>query len=276
MNYDAYLEKYEIQQPQLLLQKTRKRLYTGLYHNKESVIKIATDIQGLQNELAALSFFKKIAPKHIPELYLHEKSILIMERIFPGKTLAQIYSFDDMQSMEVFCQSIEFLHKPFFFEFQGQFQSLEEVLSVFQGDSRGIPDQYFNLAKVVAQELLATTKEQVLLHGDLYHDNILYDDKDRWVVIDPKGVVGDPVYDLVVALSAPLSQLMKLKNPKVIIEERIAFVAKRLSYSEDRIRKWLFVRSVLSWLWALEDNEPEEWIGYFSTLAALFQDVVNL
>ncbi len=271
MNYDECFQKYEIQFPQLLLQKTRKRLYSGLYQKKPVVIKIATDVAGLRQEVDALLYFKMIAPKNIPTVFLYENNILIMERIFPGTTLKQLYAFDDLESMEVLCKSIEVLHAPFSSEIQQQFKTLHQFITRLQGDSWGIADEYLESAYKTAQWLLKMTDQSVLLHGDLYHDNILYSDKGEWVVIDPKGVVGDPVYDLVTALFSPLPELLQHKNAKNIIEERIVFVAQRLSYSADRIRKWLYVKSVLSWLWALEDNESEEWIHYFATVAQMFK-----
>ncbi|WP_373298360.1 aminoglycoside phosphotransferase family protein [Paludibacterium paludis] len=29
-----------------------------------------------------------------------------------------------------------------------------------------------------------------LLHGDLHHDNVLFDSSHGWLAIDPKGVIG--------------------------------------------------------------------------------------
>lgn len=271
MNYDECLVKYEIQSPQLLLQKIRKRLYSGLYQNKPVVIKIVTDVEGLRQEVDALLYFKMIAPKNIPTVFLHENNVLIMECIFPGTILKNEYALDDLRSMEVLCRSIQLLHVPYAHTFQQHFQTLHQLIAPLQGDSRGIPNEYLNSAYKTAQWLLKTTNQSVLLHGDLYHDNILYSDTGEWVVIDPKGVIGDPVYDIVTALSSPLPELLQHKNAKNIIEERIVFVAQQLLYSEDRIRKWLYVKSVLSWLWALEDNEPEEWIHYFATIAQMFK-----
>jgi streptomycin 6-kinase len=255
-----------------LLQKTRKRLYSGLYQNKSAIIKIVTDIEGLRQEVDALLYFKIIAPKNIPTVFLYDNNVLIMEQIFPGTTLKQMYTLDDVRSMDLFCKSLQLLHQPYVYQSQEQFQTLHQLIVQLRENSWGISREYVETAYKTAQWLLKTTDQSVLLHGDLYHDNILYSDTSGWVVIDLKGVVGDPVYDIVTALSSPLSELLQHKNPKNIIEERIVFVAQQLSYSEDRIRKWLYVKSVLSWLWALEDNEPEEWVNYFATIAYMFKN----
>lgn len=36
----------------------------------------------------------------------------------------------------------------------------------------------------------------MLLHGDFHHDNILLSNNGDYVIIDPKGVIGDPVFDI--------------------------------------------------------------------------------
>ncbi len=41
----------------------------------------------------------------------------------------------------------------------------------------------------------AAGEPHVLLHGDLHHDNILKADGDRWVAIDPQGVIGPAVME---------------------------------------------------------------------------------
>ncbi|MGQ7889810.1 aminoglycoside phosphotransferase family protein [Paenibacillus sp. WC2504] len=46
--------------------------------------------------------------------------------------------------------------------------------------------------------LIATTNENLILHGDLYHDNILRQGEEKWSVIDPKDIISVPegVYNL--------------------------------------------------------------------------------
>ena len=45
------------------------------------------------------------------------------------------------------------------------------------------------------QALCEKYTENRLLHGDLHHENILKNETGGYTVIDPKGVVGDPVFD---------------------------------------------------------------------------------
>src|SRR5690606_23152783 len=62
-------------------------------------------------------------------------------------------------------------------------------------------------ARILRDELIATSHKTVLLHGDLHHDNILKN-SDGWVVIDPKGFIGDPVYEVAAFIRNPIPDLL--------------------------------------------------------------------
>ena len=52
-------------------------------------------------------------------------------------------------------------------------------------------------------ELCASQRGVRLLHGDLQHYNVLFDRRRGWVSIDPKGVLGEPEYEIGAALRNP-------------------------------------------------------------------------
>jgi streptomycin 6-kinase len=57
----------------------------------------------------------------------------------------------------------------------------------------GVESLYVEAA-VIAERLLSNPHELRVLHGDLHHDNILLGER-GWLVIDPKGILGDPGFD---------------------------------------------------------------------------------
>ena len=58
-----------------------------------------------------------------------------------------------------------------------------------------VPEYYISKAIGFAENLLQTPNETVM-HGDLHQDNVIFDASDGiWKVIDPFGVIGDPVYE---------------------------------------------------------------------------------
>jgi len=69
------------------------------------------------------------------------------------------------------------------------FDKLEQPIKLPAGFSFSLIDK----AKQIAMELHQNMGEPVLLHGDLHHFNILSANRQPWLSIDPKGVVGESV-----------------------------------------------------------------------------------
>ena len=117
--------------------------------------------------------------------------------------------------------------------------------------------------------MIETAPQSVLLHGDLHHDNILAHEKD-WVVIDPKGVIGEEALEI----RNPFPDLLLMPNVQNIIHNRIHQFAKFLNVDPVRLYYWSYVHAVLSTIWALEDGiNPINFIRYIEILdCAKYQD----
>ena len=89
-----------------------------------------------------------------------------------------------------------------------------------------------------AKEIYATMqpKDTTLVHGDFHHHNML-SHGDRWVVIDPKPMVGEPEFDVPTFLWNPIGHLPTRESVEVWIS---AFAEAGLD--ANRLRKWAIVR----------------------------------
>ena len=101
---------------------------------------------------------------------------------------------------------------------------------------------------------LASSQTSVrLLHGDLQHSNVLFDQVRGWTVIDPKGVVGELEFEVGAMLRNPVERPDLFASP-AFIERRVSRLAARLALDPRRILGWAFAQAVLSALWAIEDG----------------------
>jgi len=78
----------------------------------------------------------------------------------------------------------------------------------------------FDKAENIFKEFPKEKKEQVLLHGDLHSDNILSSQR-GWLVIDPKGIVGEREFELGAYLRNPYYDYPKGSDYKKLETERI-------------------------------------------------------
>jgi streptomycin 6-kinase len=107
--------------------------------------------------------------------------------------------------------------------------------------------------------LLVTSAPTVLLHGDLHQDNILQDG-DEWLVIDPKGVIGEDAYEVGAFIRNPIEMLISSEKVLDMLRYRVKYFSDELFIPSQRIKDWSFVQAVLAWAWALEDGlESQIW-----------------
>ena len=122
------------------------------------------------------------------------------------------------------------------------------------GDDR-LNRELVSKARSTFHELARTQATPILLHGDLHHYNVLLDDKRGWLVIDPKGVIGEREYEIGAVLRNPMEDFAEFAQPGVIAR-RVRTFETALGLNADRILRWSFAQGVLSAIWLLEDGFP--------------------
>lgn len=104
---------------------------------------------------------------------------------------------------------------------------------------------------MVAHELLSDQREQVVLHGDAHHSNILDFDQRGWLAIDPKRVSGERYYDYVNVLCNP--DLETCTDP-IRFARQLAVVVEVAGLERKRLLSWVMAHAALSAAWFLEDG----------------------
>ena len=102
---------------------------------------------------------------------------------------------------------------------------------------RRLRRRWLERGEAIFRELAASQGKQFLLHGDLHHDNILRDDAERWLVIDPKGVIGETAYETAVSIRNTMDFYPFQADP-VFMARRVAIFTDRLSRDRARILGW--------------------------------------
>ncbi|HQY22835.1 MAG TPA: aminoglycoside phosphotransferase family protein [Gammaproteobacteria bacterium] len=235
---------------------------TGLQDSKAVILKLGLDIDGFKREAAALMAFSGVG---VVEVLIENNGLLLLECAVPGVSLKSYFPENDDEAINITANVIKRLHKAPIPSAHA-FPHIKDWLTVLDGDLK-IPDQTLQKARGLRDQLLKTADPDILLHGDLHHDNILKNGED-WVVIDPKGVIGEPTYEVAAFIRNPMPELLTHENVQKIIHNRITRFAKILELSEHRVIDWCFVQAVLSWVWAIEDGCDDT---YSKNLTAFFE-----
>ena len=111
----------------------------------------------------------------------------------------------------------------------------------------------------------------MLLHGDLHHGNILSAERQPWLALDPKGVVGEAEYEVGALLRNPMPQILDEAQPRQLLSRRVDQLAEELGFDRARLIGWGLAQAVLSAWWTYEDHGHgwEPGIACANHLAAL-------
>jgi streptomycin 6-kinase len=124
-------------------------------------------------------------------------------------------------------------------------------------DHRLIPREVVVQARETYADLCSTQRNVRLLHGDLQHSNVLFDEGRGWLAIDPKGVIGEIEYEVAPLLRNPTVAAALVTDP-VTIERRIGVLHSILGLDRERTLRWALAQMILSAIWCVQDGGPED------------------
>lgn len=234
---------------------------SGLKGSQPIILKLGFDTDTLKRETLAL---KSFAGFGVIKVLSENNGMLLLERAVPGISLKSYFPEKDHDAIHITCKCLKQLHKAPI-PHDHHFPHIKDWLTALD-NNLNVPDPYLHKARQLRDDLIMTAPAPVLLHGDLHHDNILQNNDD-WLTIDPKGVIGDPAYEVAAFIRNPIPELLAHNNAAHIIDSRINQFAEILKLSKQRIIGWCYVQAVLAWAWTLEDHGD---ITYFKKLTELF------
>jgi len=199
--------------------------------------------------------------------YDEQDAAMLMERLRPGTLLRTVENDEVAISaaadvMRKIWKPLPAEHYPFptVADWGRGFARLRRQ---YNSGSGPIPTAIFDRAEKLYAELSATMAEPVLLHGDLHQDNILAAEREPWLAVDPKGVIGEPVYETGALLRNFWPDILSAANPKTLMARRIDQLCAELGFERERIHDWAFAQAVLSVVWTIEDTGKLENEGLY-------------
>jgi streptomycin 6-kinase len=235
----------------------------------EVVLKMGVPCRELLTEAAALKLF---AGQGAVRLLADDapRGILLLERVTPGIPLYKLQA--DAEATRIAADLMKRLWRAApdahtFPPLAVWFRAFQRLRQQFDGGTGPFPSDIITRAERVFAELNATTERQVILHGDLHHENILASEKDDWLAIDPKGICGDPGYEIGTFM---LNQLPSEADTRMkMLAQRLSIFSTELQINRARLAGWAFCHAVLSALWNFE--EADDWRNTIHTAQLIEQ-----
>lgn len=225
---------------------------------KKTILKIGFPSTALHREAMCLDIFSGRGAARLLK-YNSDLGALLIELIEPGNDLEKL---DEQKAIQAFVSVIKEIHRPVntnldFPTIQDLGVSFKHLRNQFDGETGPLPSNLINEGEAVYKTLTESMSSPVLLHGDLHHKNILAGTRKLWLAIDPKGVIGEPEYEIGAFLRNPMSILIDKDNLVGKIKYRIDMISKMTGFDKKRIAHWGFAQAVLSAIWSFEDHRSD-------------------
>lgn len=115
---------------------------------------------------------------------------------------------------------------------------------------RPFPAVLVEQALDLLDRLAPTQGPPVLLHQDLHGDNVLAAQREPWLVIDPKPLIGELAFAL-----APIVRSAELGHSREAVVHRLDFLSDALGVDRERARGWAVAQTMA---WVFDGLEPIE------------------
>ena len=190
------------------------------------------------------------------------RGVMVIERIVPGTQLRHVAMADE-DATRLAAETVATMWRPVPNP-AGLHPLRHWMRALFDRSPRPgrVAPDLVQHAQEVGASLLAQSSRGCLLHGDFQHHNLLQRASGEWAIIDPKGLVGDPGFEIAAWMYNPPGVTARDDYPD-LVARRVAICAEVWGIDRHELVAWAFVGAVLSVCWYDSDAAPEGLLGYF-------------
>ena len=185
----------------------------------------------------------------------HPRHALLLERLIPGRSLDEMADHDQADQIAASVMKRIWRINPdraLFPSVNDWIQHMADRKNIVQGTV--FPTSWITTALGMYHELISEPAEQLLLHGDLHKGNILSSQREPWLAIDPKGVIGPAIWETGPLLLNVINPGESLRVTRHNLFRSVLALSSALGHDRRRIAAWGVVRAVLSAFWTVEDH----------------------
>ncbi|EDT01003.1 aminoglycoside/hydroxyurea antibiotic resistance kinase [Burkholderia ambifaria IOP40-10] len=235
-----------------------------VWHARPAMLKVATCDEERRGN-ALMTWWNGDGAARV---WLHDSDAVLLERAQPAPTLAGLSAAGhDDDAIRIACAAVARLHAhrapapPAVVPLHDWFYALL---------SHDTDDDVLRRSAATAHRLLAVQPaDEVVLHGDIHHGNLLHFGDRGWLAIDPKGLRGDRAFDYANLFCNPAHDIAV--DP-ARFARRVMLITEVARIDRPRLLRWILAWAGLSAVWLMEDALPPDTRLEVATLAAAMLD----
>jgi streptomycin 6-kinase len=180
--------------------------------------------------------------------------VVLMERVVPGETLWEAPIDEALEAIASVMMKLRAVSPTghSFPDARSYHRAWPNHRGLY-GGAGPIDADLFEIGERLFVELCDSSTAPVVLHGDLHYGNVLSSDREGWLAIDPKGIAGEPSYEVGDLFRNRIDELYRSSDPVRAMRRRVETVADLTGFDRERIRGWALAQAVLSEVWTADD-----------------------
>jgi streptomycin 6-kinase len=246
MEFGQYIQKWQLIRDGEPIVTPTSHLLPVRQQGRAAMLKIAVE----NDERAGNSVMVWWNGEGAAKVLAHDESALLMERAEGRRSLAAMArNGEDEEATRILCSATARLHAV-----ERRPMPVLKPLQLWFADLEAHAEKYggmFLRSAATARQLLADPQEEVVLHGDVHHDNFLDFEEQGWLAIDPKWIYGERGFDYANIFCNPD---FDSATPPHRFLRRLQLVTDATGLERRRLLQWTLAWAGLSAIWFLEDN----------------------
>jgi streptomycin 6-kinase len=222
-------------------------------HATPAVLKINMPHPESEHEAAAFAHWAGCGAVQLLASEPHDQALLL-ERCLPGTPLWEID--DDDTATRIAAAALRRIWHPppdvhAFASLTGEARRWgAELPRAYDRLGRPFERSLLDTALAALRELAADQSELVVVHQDLHGGNVLRAEREPWLIIDPKPLVGERAFDVASLLRDRRTTLLRTGSASTV-RRRLDILADELGLDRERMRLWGIAHALA---WGIEDG----------------------
>lgn len=248
-----YMQKWSLEAPKLLAETYTSQVYLVQQNQQDVVLKLLNEV-GIRDEKRGAIALRYFEGNGSARLLDARDDAHLLEYLQGDDLVSMVKAGRDDDATHIIGNVVKTLHTQNntiipddLHTLRRRFQSLFEYVA-------GNDNSTLKYGADIAEELLSTEQDPVVLHGDIHHWNIKHSER-GWLAFDPKGLYGERTYDVANAILNPVT-LPEIVQDEARLLRHISLYAEILNIPQERILHFTFAHACLSITWSIEDEHP--------------------
>ncbi len=261
---DSLVRKWQIDELQLIESFSASLVFKGFSRIYGAVVmKYSINRDDFLSEVSALKYFDGRGCCKLIDVDIDNK-VLLEESLLPGIELSKEEQLE--KRLDVFCDLYYKLHlskdkqEKFLCNVQRNkhFKTYRDWvfrITDYMENQENWNDVTLHMmrAKELYKEIAQEFAEVCLLHGNFHYYNILKAE-DNYKVIDPKGVVGNPIFDIPRYVLNEFWDEEDKEEVDVTIEKIFDYLSHKLKITKEVLSKLIYIEGTMAICWCVESG----------------------